>query len=466
MPPHPKTLGQNSRYQNPNTIFMRELLMKKKFGLIALSSVFILTVACFCPAAAASLPKDLPSESVTLDGREIPLEKLFRDENNQIFIGLDHLAELLGLSARHSGPSGIVILENKAHSLKLQVDNNLAIIDERWKYMKAPVQKIDGTVIGPLMELASFLGSRAVYRGLVPVESASRQAELFKFPPEAPAGERGAMAPGAPAGSGSSEAPHPEGSRPSEDPGVATPPERAESQSAARGRTTADYQDAGKRTVAYNGDSGHVYGSGRKSRTAAFGRKGARPRAEKNPWSMKGKVGMGFSLGAYRPNGGDIENYIESHLLWGGRFAGGISNHWSVEAIIEDWEDSRTDSFFNDFPFKGSGKLTVQPATFSLKCHFMKESPFKPYIGIGYSRFNVGFSFADNVNPSFSGKETCWGPSLQAGGEYFFSPHVSAYGGFRYHWARVGFDIKPILEFIEVRLHDFYFSGGMNFWFR
>lgn len=401
--------------------------MKKKNLFISSVLIFI-GIAVFCsPSPAGSIPRNRVSESVTLDGKEIPLEKLFRDENNFIFIGMKHLAEHLGLSVRYNESSGIMILENKAHTLKVQTDNNLAIVDEHWKYMKAPVQKVDGIVIGPLVELAEFLGSRAVYRGLVPAESAARDAELFKFPPEAPAGERGAMTPGAPAGSGRIDE---------------------------------------IKAVVYNGDSDHVYGAGRKARTAVFGSKSKKPRPERNPWSMKGKVGIGMSLGAFKPDGGDIGDYIESHLLWGGRFAGGISNHWSVEAIIEDWEDSRTDSFFNDFPFKGSGKLTFQPATFSLKCHFMKESPFKPYLGFGYTRFNVGFSFADNVNPSFSGKETCWGPTLQAGGEYFFSPHVSAYGGFRYQWARVGFDIKPILEFIEVRLNDFYFSGGMNFWFR
>jgi hypothetical protein len=443
--------------------------------LVSLISVFLYGALILCFFNLSSQAQAYESERVLLEGKKLPLEKLFRDDSNTLFVPLDLFCSNTDTAFKINSLSKIIIITSKNINVKLQVQNNLAIVNEKWNYMKAPVQNVDNQIIVPLFDLAEYFGFKAEYRGFTPAEKDNTE-KLFGFPPsqDSPAVEPADNSSGPGAFNKASDNAGPEildntgpeileggpgdyrNSRPVyKNSGM--PPDSYEA------RMMPDSRDqmipASKDSVAVNTHS-------REDRRQKYFTRKRRKKPERPDWSMKGKVGLGLNLGGYRPDGGDLENDIESHLIWGGKFSLGISNHWSIETLFEDWEDSADNHRYAQLPLAGSGSLTIQPLTFSLKCRFMANSRFKPYLGLGYTRFNVGFSFTDNASVNYSEKDTCWGPSVMMGGEYFINRHVSLSGDFRYHWARIGFDITSLSNFIEVRMQDFMFSGGLNFWFR
>lgn len=408
-------------------------------------------------------PCSAADEVVMIEGKKISLDRLFRDEANILFIPLDLFCAETNASFRQNKLSKIIIVNSKDITIKLQLQNNLAVVNEKWNYMEAPVQSVENQIIVPLFNMAEYFGLKAEYKGFSPREKPrSNTDELFGFPPAQGTPAQRPSANETPVKSNSNKNIKSSSteviqgkpgdyreSRPSYKKNAVLPPD--------------NYQP--RQSRAYQGSD---YDENRQDkRQKFFVSRNKRKRKKSRPeWSMKGKIGLGLSMGAYRPDGGDLENDIESHLIWGAKASLGISNHWSLEALIEDWEDSADNQIYSNFTIPGSGKLTIQPATFALKCRFLTDSRFKPYIGLGYTRFNVGFSFTDNTSVNYSEKETCWGPSVQMGGEYFINKHVSLSGDFRYHWARLGFDVASLSKFVEIRLHDFMFSGGLNFWFR
>jgi len=412
-------------------------------------ALLIVTLVYFC-SGQALLAQDLYQERVILEGQDLPLDSLFRNQNNILYCPLDLLKERLSLSYQYNQGSKIVIVKTRDKTLKLQVGNTLAVINEAWKYMKAPAQDIDGRIIVPLMDVAEYLGAAATYRGFLPMAPEDGRRTPNSHMP--PAEQKGTVRDAAEADDSPFRFP-PSLEGPDETPATRQSQHSSSSMPQDYSRAGAQMEEVRDEPVM---DSTPRHPRGRREKRRVVFRKPApeKPR-EKSPWSMKGKVGIGVTLNAYQPDGEDIGSAVESHLLWGGRFSAGISNHWSLEALVEEWEDSHELTQYSNFPLPGNGKLTVQPFTLSLKCHFMKDSPFKPYLAIGATRFNVGFAFNDTVNTPYSGKETCWGPTIQAGGEYFVTRNFSMYSGFRYSWGEIGFDVKPLLRFAEVQLMIF-----------
>ncbi|MDP7421302.1 MAG: copper amine oxidase N-terminal domain-containing protein, partial [bacterium] len=120
--------------------------------------------------------------AILLDDEEIPLDILFKNDEDILFIPLKTLCNRLSATYKYNPETKIILLAKDRDTIKLQIDNTLVIVNDEWKYLKSPVQRVGEEIIVPFEAVAGFLGSAVSFRTGVPEPPAPADAPAEHAP--------------------------------------------------------------------------------------------------------------------------------------------------------------------------------------------------------------------------------------------------------------------------------------------
>lgn len=355
---------------------------------------------------------------IMLDGKEVSLDLLFKDEENRLFIPLKELCQMLKASYKYNPDSKIIIVNRDDRIIKLQVDNTLVIVNDEWKYLEAPVQQVGEDIIVPLKAIAEYLGGKLEYKAefqeLKPVQTEKK--ELSPAVSEEPAVQE--MTPYEPP--------------PALEPLYEEEPDRS---------TFPKPQP----TTFFSSEA-----------------------PAESSYSIHRRVGLGAFCGYYRPDSwGTTGNPPDRKFLVGGNLRYGFSPSFAFDVGISHWSETKRGIFYRE-PVTGDNRLEIIDLSFDIIGYFLREdSRLKPFLGVGLSHYHYHLKYNNNAK-SFDKKDSSEGFNVIGGLEYFFTENFSLYNYVKYQRSDVTFSIDTAgftPQDVNVKLNDLYFGMGMCFWF-
>ncbi len=353
--------------------------------------------------------------AIILDGEDVPLDLLFKNEEDLLFIPLKALCDRLGATYKYNPETKIVLLMKDRDTIKLQIDNTLAIVNDEWKYLKSPVQRVGEQIIVPFEAVAGFLGSKVSFR-----TSAAAPAPPASAAPPAPA----------PAAPVTYEAPPPARVyEPEPEPEFFTP-----------------------------------------SEDSIFGDVTYAPMEEPSPFTVKHRFSLGFYADYYRPDGWNVNGRrLERKFGINGCMRYGLGSHWVFEFGMGHWSNSKDDIYFGR-GVQGTNRLELVPLNVDIYCYFMKDSRLKPFLGLGLTHYRVEHKYWNDNSERVETKDATTGFNVTGGLEYFFTPNFTMFNFIRYTHADLG--LRYIAPFVpgtdldfNIKLNDLFFGTGFAFWF-
>ena len=131
------------------------------------------------------------------------------------------------------------------------------------------------------------------------------------------------------------------------------------------------------------------------------------------------KFAIGINGAYYNPDGGELQELVDDHLMVGGKARVYFGHNWALQGKYGTWDCEKNDQLYS-FLVNGKNDLNIKTFGAELLYIFSKSEFLHSYIGIGAAQYKTTIDYLDN-NIDFKIENTFTGYTVCLGGDYRLS---------------------------------------------